>query len=401
MLSKNDHIYIPNEILLHICSYLPPEEIVKVSTLSKLSNLIFKNQIFWAKKFTQHFPHIYHKLRHEKNTIWYKEFIKSYLAEYEDLQPRLKKQFSLIKEADTDELIKDLQLDDFNKHDGNDKRLVDWAKEKNCQRPIYNHFYKMAIKKFLDNYTNVIDTKKTDLSERTILNWAILCGQPVSIINDLLILGADIHASNALHLAAQEGQDEIAEFLLQKRALINARSQMGATALLFAIENGHEKVVDVLLKNQADVTIPLAADSDYHKEFKVFAGDTPLHVTSRLNKTTIFDKLINAHANPEVVNRQHKKPFDLAVKGSNIFHKLALFDYSKKVDLRQNDHHKKSLTLFGHKFNFGYSAEQKKKAANALKSVVFQGADKSALNEHKKALENGDLKLIYRSFNIR
>jgi hypothetical protein len=79
-----------------------------------------------------------------------------------------------------------------------------------------------------------------------------------------------------------------------------------------------------------------------------------------------------------------------------------LLDYSTKANRRQDNHFKTSFTFFGHTFTgWGCSAKQKKNAINALKSVIFDGADKSCLDAHQEALDNGELKTIYRSLKVR
>lgn len=209
--------------------------------------------------------------------------------------------------------------------------------------------------------------------------------------------------SNALRLAAEEGQAEIAELLLSSYgADINARSGRGATALLLAIEHGHKNVVDVLLNHNADITIPLQTSSTYHDKFNVKAGDTPLHAASKSGSPTIVRKLLRKNANIETLNNQNQTPVDVALKDSKYANELKLLDYSIKTNRRPDNHFKRSFTIFGHTFTgYGCSAKQKKDAANALKSVIFDGADKSCLDAHQEALNNGDLKSIYHSLKVR
>src|SRR3990167_7884321 len=210
----------------------------------------------------------------------------------------------------------------------------------------------------------------------------------------------NVSGHNALALAARQGQAEIAELLITHyHANVNARDASGATAVMFATENGYKNVVDVLLKNGADCSIALQRNTSYHKHFNVVAGDTPLHVASRLNNVAIVRKLINSNANIETVNSQKQTPLDVAVK--NAKNELKLLDYLTKTNRRENNHYKTSFSIFGHTFVFGYSAKQKKDAASALKEVVFKGAHKSCLDTHKGALNNGELKTIYRSLRYR
>jgi ankyrin repeat protein len=199
---------------------------------------------------------------------------------------------------------------------------------------------------------------------------------------------------NALRIAAREGQAEIVELLLHKGADINSRSRAGATALIFAIENDHKDVVDVLLKHKADITISLRANGIYHNKFNVVAGDTPLHIASRLGNVAIVHSLLQRNADIKVTNSNDETPG----KYSN---ELKLLDYSLKVNRRPVNHYKKSFTFFGYTMDFGYSAKQKQDAVEALKSVIFDNADKSSLDNHKEALNNGELFFIYSSFQFK
>ena len=263
----------------------------------------------------------------------------------------------------------------------------------------------MSIQEYLAIGFDDVDITKTDLNGRTIFHWAVLCHQPKNTLNLLIFKGAAIDAlaigRTPLSYAAEYGQAEIAELLINRGADINVRSNKGATPLLFAIEHKHKNIVDILLKLNADISIPLETGSDYHTKFKVVAGDTPLHVASKLGSTRIICSLLNKNANIETLNNQHLTPVDVAIKNSKYANELKLLDYLTKVNRREDNHYKASFKIFGHLFKFGCSAKQKKDAANALKNVIFDHADKSCLDAHRKALKNGQLKSIYRSLRIR
>jgi len=251
------------------------------------------------------------------------------------------------------------------------------------------------------------------LAGDTPLHAAIKLGH-VDIFQDLVIKGADINIRvngyNALHLATQKGQAEIIELLItQYNAGINDRSWAGATALLFAIENSHKNVVDVLLKHDADITIPLQTNYTYHEKFNVVAGDTPLHVASRLGEVAIVQVLINKNADIEAVNSQGQKPADVAKKDSRYGSELKLLTYIAKVNRLPDNHYKNSFSFFNGSVNLslGCSSTEKKAAAKALGKVVFFNNDdaakiykyKAKLKEENiaKALDNGELGVIYRS----
>lgn len=66
-------------------------------------------------------------------------------------------------------------------------------------------------------------------------------------------LNTEDNAGNTpLQIAALEGFEEIVEFLSSKGAEVNIRNVDKDTPLLDAVENGHVKVVKLLLKYDAD-----------------------------------------------------------------------------------------------------------------------------------------------------
>ncbi len=116
------------------------------------------------------------------------------------------------------------------------------------------------------------------------------------------------------------------------------------------------------MKNGADVNATCTYD-----------GTTPLHIAKKNNHGEIVLAII----------------------------KQSLVNYSAKTNKRADDHYKTSLTIFGRKFNFGYSAKQKKEAAAALQRVIEGHDEASSLKSHQKVLNNGELKSIYQAFQYR
>ena len=98
----------------------------------------------------------------------------------------------------------------------------------------------------------------------------------VAAVRTLLRDGADPNVAqgdgmSALHIAAEEGNAEIARLLLDRGAKVEARTRLGGyTPLHLASGNAHASVVDVLLGAGADV----AATT-------VTGGATPLHLAAK------------------------------------------------------------------------------------------------------------------------
>ena len=53
----------------------------------------------------------------------------------------------------------------------------------------------------------------------------------------------------ALHLAAENGHEEVADLLLQHRAFVNAKSKAGISPVHFAAQSGHANLVKLLIDN--------------------------------------------------------------------------------------------------------------------------------------------------------
>jgi ankyrin repeat protein len=86
------------------------------------------------------------------------------------------------------------------------------------------------------------------------------------IVDYLLAHGADVNGSgkllgkNALHIAAFQGDTELALMLLTHHAAINARERDGGTALFIAVGKGHLDTANALLRFHPDVNIAEKSD---------------------------------------------------------------------------------------------------------------------------------------------
>jgi len=83
------------------------------------------------------------------------------------------------------------------------------------------------------------------------------CSQP-----DFDINSTDANGRQLIHCAADYGQKEILEFLLSKKANINALDKHGITPLLNAVFEGHKSCVELLLEKGADKSIKGPGDQN-------------------------------------------------------------------------------------------------------------------------------------------
>lgn len=60
-----NNIYLPEEVICDILSYIPPQEILKLTLVCKKWCNIIKSQIFWMKIYNRHYP------KKAKKLPWY------------------------------------------------------------------------------------------------------------------------------------------------------------------------------------------------------------------------------------------------------------------------------------------------------------------------------------------
>nr|XP_034330309.1 uncharacterized protein LOC117690361 isoform X1 [Crassostrea gigas] len=123
----------------------------------------------------------------------------------------------------------------------------------------------------------------------TALNISCCNGQD-SIAQFLLDHGADINLGDIegyspLHNAAQNGHDSTVKLLLKNGADFNSYNKYGFNPLYKAIQKGHYRVVKVLLNHGADINLC----SKY--------GDTPLNIAASNNHCSTVQLLLDQGAN--------------------------------------------------------------------------------------------------------
>lgn len=117
-----------------------------------------------------------------------------------------------------------------------------------------------------------------------------------------------------LHIAAENGNYPICDFLISKGANINAQAHGLITPLHLAAKNGNKEVVEYLIKKGANVN-SLATDNQYSEWVvqKCNCGDTPLHFALKNGHEEVAYILINNEANINILNLKGDSPLDLAI----------------------------------------------------------------------------------------
>ena len=109
--------------------------------------------------------------------------------------------------------------------------------------------------------------------------------------------GADVNSrindnATALHIAAQKGDVDILQYLIDKKAIVDAQTASGRTPLFQAVSNGHAEAVNLLARAGANVNIMEA------KGLKM----RPLHVAVIKGEKRIVENLLDLGADIEAVS---------------------------------------------------------------------------------------------------
>jgi ankyrin repeat protein len=190
--------------------------------------------------------------------------------------------------------------------------------------------------------------------------------------------GADvnqkINSYTPLMIACEQGNLEIVEYLLSKKADINAIDKEGKnTPLIYAAANGHPKVVELLIKHNANINI------------KNFCGLTALDLAVVSNNIEVQAVLHAYNAlQGDLVNIISKEALLQAVKAGNYeFVNIAI---KNKKDIEIKDH--VGSTLLIHAAESGY--------VNIVELLIKSGANLNTQNDFGKtalmaAVDEGQL----------
>ncbi len=206
---------------------------------------------------------------------------------------------------------------------------------------------------------------------------------------DINVNQKNIFKKTALHFATKNNLSDVVHCLLKKGADVLACCNSGKTAFHLALEENNLDIFKILLEKinhieeitNYETLIQLAKNQQNHQALKMlkekFSPVIELHMRSKRSYSLITIK------EPHTTEAE----------------KL-LENYLHKTYLRKDDHYKKSITLLGHRFNFGYSAKNKKLAATELYSVMFLKSNPNNLQKYQKELNNGELGMIRKKCNL-
>lgn len=161
-----------------------------------------------------------------------------------------------------------------------------------------------VIREYLDKYPNEVDAKFTG---KTALHCAAAAGK-TNVAEALLELRANLECQDEtgyrpLHHCAMRDQSEVATLLLKAGSDPNCKTYSEQTPLMMAASNGNMKVLTVLLRCPT-IKLP-EQDKD---------GDTALHCSIHGRRYQSMCALLEAGADPSLVNFNILTPLHLAVK---------------------------------------------------------------------------------------
>lgn len=186
-----------------------------------------------------------------------------------------------------------------------------------------------------------------------------------------------------LQWAVIEGHEKPIGLILERGGDITVRDNVGSTLLHLAAENGHEGVVKVLLAKGADITaqnrrgatpLHIAAEKGFDGMFRQLqqvwrgsrfdkavniidrSGSTPLHGAAANNCQAIIRILLDEGANIAVDNVRGKTPLHLAAeKGHDVVVKL-LMEHGAAADKAAEFHDRAGNTPLHSAAKNGYEA---------------------------------------------
>jgi len=191
--------------------------------------------------------------------------------------------------------------------------------------------YKEIVNLFLDKGYKIRDGKSIDLLSSAVRNGYL------QIVESMMELGANVQSSNdcernssLLHLAVRNKQRDVARFLIQHKADVNAEDMKCKTPLDYALQNYDDKMGALLLRHGAVVDndvqflanviskgLVQMVDQILQKgidvNFQYKNGDTPLHIAAKYRTPWVLEHLLKKGANVHAVNGSGYVPMDYQI----------------------------------------------------------------------------------------
>ncbi|ROT83301.1 ankyrin [Penaeus vannamei] len=122
------------------------------------------------------------------------------------------------------------------------------------------------------------------------------------ILGGIDVNGKDEKGATPLHVAASKGHTSVVTALVTRGATVNGKTNRGSTPLHFAAQEGHEAAAEELIVKGADVN---AKDKN---------GYTPLHLAAFNGHTAMVEMLIGKGAEPNAKGNGGSTPLHFAAQ---------------------------------------------------------------------------------------
>ncbi|KAI8497124.1 hypothetical protein Bbelb_250730 [Branchiostoma belcheri] len=146
-----------------------------------------------------------------------------------------------------------------------------------------------------------------------------------SILSFLASVAASRHGGTALHLASEDGHTRVVKLLIQHGADVGAKDKYGQTALHLASRHGRTWVVEMLIQHGADVK----ARNNH--------GRTALHLASGAGQTGVVELLIKHGADVGARDKNGRTALHLASGGGQTWVVKLLIQHGADVQARDKD----------------------------------------------------------------
>lgn len=182
--------------------------------------------------------------------------------------------------------------------------LQSWSKD--SSKLLFEAMDKNDVNEVKELIANGADCQIENELGLTVLHWASFTGHK-SIVEMVVMNGVNPdkvsikgYMQTPLILAAQGGHIDIAQYLIQKGAKIDAKDMFGRTPLSHSLEAGQLSMSKFLLNQDANV------------DSKDDVSQTPLHIAVVKGNIEIVELLIEKGADVKAKNELGMTPQDLA-----------------------------------------------------------------------------------------
>tara|TARA_R110000868_G_scaffold344974_8_gene606050 strand:+ start:123 stop:1418 length:1296 start_codon:yes stop_codon:yes gene_type:complete len=408
-------MHLPSDVLGLIATHLPPQSVAALSATSHQHHQAFTNgraNVIWSAKLLLHFPQASATLMRQPANQYQAAFATAFNQYYGKFDMRIRWLLTLAAEGDVSGLTEGgwlyvaprkrwfyplgdavptkferVTLDEMLEwHDAShDSISVVSVASRQSHQLILDHGYTLAQARFAVRGAAAVMGKQSTFNERWLLiHYATCMNQPKDTIVALLAMGANVNAlfgmgATPLFLAAQQGHAECVQTLLAAGATVDAATPDNWHPLYIAAYNGHTKCVQHLLEAGLDVNL-------------ISRGrETALFYAAKQGHANCVGFLLAAGAVDDLASLTGETPFAVAMNRGH-YH-VALHLYAAQIASQDDQADLPSVpSFFGRFFSRTcLSTGEKKRAAQALLSVVNGEAKSEMLTTHPAALSNGAL----------